>query len=146
MPSLGASDLDVFPLALGTNSFGWTASPATSRAILDAFVAGGGNFIDTADTYSYWAAGNAPHSDPPARGRPLSKHDPGRPPGASQRMTLATSANVRSFANKIRTVTNPNLRSLHFSARWSRSPLPPLVDGASSAAGPARRFSQAWVR
>jgi aryl-alcohol dehydrogenase-like predicted oxidoreductase len=49
MPSLGASDLDVFPLALGTNRFGWTASPATSRAILDAFVAGGGNLIDTAD-------------------------------------------------------------------------------------------------
>jgi aryl-alcohol dehydrogenase-like predicted oxidoreductase len=59
MPSFGASDLDVFPLALGTNSFGWTASPATSRAILDAFVAGGGNFIDTADTYSYWVAGNS---------------------------------------------------------------------------------------
>ena len=59
MPSLGASDLNVFPLALGTNSFGWTASPATSRAILDAFVAGGGNFIDTADTYSYWVAGNS---------------------------------------------------------------------------------------
>jgi aryl-alcohol dehydrogenase (NADP+) len=59
MPSLGAADLDVFPIALGTNSFGWTASPATSRAILDAFVAGGGNFIDTADTYSYWVAGNS---------------------------------------------------------------------------------------
>ena len=41
MPRLGASDLDVCPLALGTNSFGWTASPATSRGILDAFVAGG---------------------------------------------------------------------------------------------------------
>jgi hypothetical protein len=36
--------------------------------------------------------------------------------------------------------------SLPFSARWSRSPLPPLVDGASSAEEPARRFSQAWVR
>jgi aryl-alcohol dehydrogenase-like predicted oxidoreductase len=59
MPRLGASDLDVFPLALGTNSFGWTASPASSRAILDAFVAGGGNLIDTADTYSYWVAGNS---------------------------------------------------------------------------------------
>jgi hypothetical protein len=51
-----------------------------------------------------------------------------------------------SFANKIRTVTNPNLRSLPISARWSRSPLPPLSDGASSAAEPARRFSRAWVR
>ena len=59
MPRLGSSDLDVFPLALGTNSFGWTASPAASRAILDAFVGGGGNFIDTADSYSFWAPGNA---------------------------------------------------------------------------------------
>jgi aryl-alcohol dehydrogenase (NADP+) len=59
MPRLGSSDLDVFPLALGTNSFGWTASPAASRAILDAFVGGGGNFIDTADSYSFWAPGNS---------------------------------------------------------------------------------------
>jgi aryl-alcohol dehydrogenase (NADP+) len=59
MPRLGSSDLDVFPLALGTNSFGWTASPAGSRAILDAFVRGGGNFIDTADSYSFWAPGNS---------------------------------------------------------------------------------------
>lgn len=59
MPHLGPSDLDVFPLALGTNSFGWTASPEASAAILDAFVAGGGNFIDTADSYSYWIPGNS---------------------------------------------------------------------------------------
>lgn len=63
----------------------------------------------------------------PPFGRPPSKHDPGRPPGASQRMTLARTANMLSFANKIRTVTNPNLRPLPISARWSRSPLPPLV-------------------
>jgi aryl-alcohol dehydrogenase-like predicted oxidoreductase len=56
---LGLSDLDVFPLALGTNSFGWTASPETSRTILDAFVAGGGNFIDTADAYSFCVRGNS---------------------------------------------------------------------------------------
>ena len=59
MSRLGPSDLDVFPLALGTNSFGWTASPETSTTILDAFVAGGGNFIDTADAYSFWVRGNA---------------------------------------------------------------------------------------
>ena len=59
MPRLGSSELDVFPLALGTNSFGWTASPEASRAILDAFVGGGGNFIDTADAYSFWARGNS---------------------------------------------------------------------------------------
>jgi aryl-alcohol dehydrogenase-like predicted oxidoreductase len=38
--------------------FGWTADEATSFAIMDAFVAAGGNFIDTADVYSRWAPGN----------------------------------------------------------------------------------------
>jgi hypothetical protein len=51
-----------------------------------------------------------------------------------------------SFANKIRTVTNPNLPPLPISARWSRSPLRRWSDGAPSAAPPAQRFSQAWVR
>ncbi|HEY2654329.1 MAG TPA: aldo/keto reductase [Solirubrobacteraceae bacterium] len=59
MQRLGSSDLDVFPLVLGTNGFGWTASPQASRAILDAFVAGGGNVIDTADAYSFWVPGNS---------------------------------------------------------------------------------------
>ncbi|MFJ3906520.1 aldo/keto reductase [Streptomyces sp. NPDC090025] len=55
---LGASDLHVFPLALGGNVFGWSADEAQSFAVLDAYVAGGGNFIDTADVYSAWAEGN----------------------------------------------------------------------------------------
>ncbi len=59
MPRIGHSDLDVFPLALGGNTFGWTSDAATSHAVLDAFVAGGGDFIDTADGYSSWAPGNS---------------------------------------------------------------------------------------
>ncbi|MFF9346353.1 aldo/keto reductase [Streptomyces sp. NPDC014734] len=55
---LGASDLQVFPLALGGNVFGWTADEAQSFAVLDAYAAAGGNFIDTADAYSAWVAGN----------------------------------------------------------------------------------------
>jgi len=58
MTSLGRSDLDVFPLNLGGNVFGWTADEATSFALLDAYVAGGGNFIDTADSYSAWVPGH----------------------------------------------------------------------------------------
>ena len=58
MTKLGTSDLDIFPLNLGGNVFGWTADRQTSFAILDAFVAGGGNFIDTADSYSAWVTGN----------------------------------------------------------------------------------------
>jgi aryl-alcohol dehydrogenase-like predicted oxidoreductase len=43
---------------LGGNVFGWTADETTSFAILDAFVAAGGNFIDTANVYSTWAPGH----------------------------------------------------------------------------------------
>jgi|SRR6476661_1471129 len=56
---LGRSGLSTFPLVLGGNVFGWTIDEAASFAVLDAFVAGGGNMIDTADVYSAWAPGNA---------------------------------------------------------------------------------------
>lgn len=56
---LGTSDLEVFPLSLGGNVFGWTADEATSFAVLDAYTAAGGNFIDTADSYSAWVDGNS---------------------------------------------------------------------------------------
>ncbi|MFJ2586147.1 aldo/keto reductase [Streptomyces sp. NPDC087538] len=55
---LGPSDLQVFPLALGGNVFGWTADEAQSFAVLDAYAAAGGNFVDTADGYSAWVPGN----------------------------------------------------------------------------------------
>ncbi|WP_280900576.1 MULTISPECIES: aldo/keto reductase [unclassified Streptomyces] len=56
---LGSSDLEVFPLSLGGNVFGWTADEATSFAVLDAYTAAGGNFLDTADSYSAWVDGNS---------------------------------------------------------------------------------------
>jgi aryl-alcohol dehydrogenase-like predicted oxidoreductase len=52
MIRLGATDLDVFPLCLGGNVFGWTADEQQSFSVLDAYAAAGGNFVDTADTYS----------------------------------------------------------------------------------------------
>ncbi|MEV6018557.1 MULTISPECIES: aldo/keto reductase [unclassified Streptomyces] len=55
---LGASDLEVFPLSLGGNVFGWTADETRSFAVLDAYAAAGGNFLDTADSYSAWVEGN----------------------------------------------------------------------------------------
>lgn len=58
MTRIGNSDLDVFPLALGGNVFGWTADRDTSFAVLDSFRAGGGDFIDTADSYSAWVDGH----------------------------------------------------------------------------------------
>jgi aryl-alcohol dehydrogenase-like predicted oxidoreductase len=56
--TLGHSGLTTTPLILGGNVFGWTADQATSFAILDAFVAGGGRMIDTADGYSRWVPGH----------------------------------------------------------------------------------------
>jgi aryl-alcohol dehydrogenase-like predicted oxidoreductase len=55
---LGQSDLLIKPLILGGNVFGWTADRQASFAVLDAFVAGGGTLIDTADVYSAWAPGH----------------------------------------------------------------------------------------
>ena len=55
---LGRSGLMVAPLAFGGNVFGWTADEAASFSLLDAFVDGGFNLIDTADVYSRWVTGN----------------------------------------------------------------------------------------
>ncbi|GAA1983390.1 aldo/keto reductase [Kitasatospora viridis] len=55
---LGGSDLEVFPLNLGGNVFGWSADESASFAVLDAYTAAGGNFVDTADSYSAWVPGN----------------------------------------------------------------------------------------
>jgi aryl-alcohol dehydrogenase-like predicted oxidoreductase len=51
MVALGSTDLDVFPICLGGNVFGWTADEPQSRAVLDAYTGEGGNFIDTANSY-----------------------------------------------------------------------------------------------
>jgi len=59
MAKISTTDLDVFPLGLGGNVFGWTANQEESFAVLDAYADAGGNFIDTADMYSAWAPGNS---------------------------------------------------------------------------------------
>ena len=56
---MGRTGLKVAPLCLGANVFGWTADEPASQQVLDAYAAGGGNFIDTADVYSRWAPGNS---------------------------------------------------------------------------------------
>ena len=53
-----APDLDIAPLALGGNTFGWTSDDRESFAVLDAFIGGGASLVDTADVYSAWAPGN----------------------------------------------------------------------------------------
>ena len=56
--ALGRTDLQVHPLCLGGNVFGWSANAAQSQEVLSAYESAGGNFIDTADMYSRWHTGN----------------------------------------------------------------------------------------
>lgn len=55
--TIGNTDLQISPINLGGNVFGWTLDEQKSFEVLDGFVAGGFNFIDTADTYSWWVNG-----------------------------------------------------------------------------------------
>jgi aryl-alcohol dehydrogenase-like predicted oxidoreductase len=57
MPTIGS--LQVSPLCLGANVFGWTADRDASFSVLDAYVAAGGNVIDTADSYMWRVPGNS---------------------------------------------------------------------------------------
>ncbi len=59
MRKLGRTGLKVAPLCFGGNVLGWTTDERTSFDVLDAYVEGGGNFVDTADSYSRWAPGHA---------------------------------------------------------------------------------------
>jgi aryl-alcohol dehydrogenase-like predicted oxidoreductase len=70
---LGESGVMVSELCLGGNVFGWTADEAESHRILDAYLHGGGNFVDTADVYSRWADGNTGGESEVVIGRWLSR-------------------------------------------------------------------------
>src|ERR1700712_2688112 len=50
--TVGLSELRVFPIAISGKMFGWKADDETTDAILDGYAAHGGNFVDTADSYS----------------------------------------------------------------------------------------------
>jgi aryl-alcohol dehydrogenase-like predicted oxidoreductase len=81
---LGRSGLTTAPLAFGGNVFGWTADEATSFRLLDAFVGGGFNLIDTADVYSTWVPGHKGGESETIIGRWLKKS------GQRQRVLIAT--------------------------------------------------------
>ncbi|WP_329572351.1 aldo/keto reductase [Kitasatospora sp. NBC_01266] len=108
---LGPSQLSVFPFSLGGNVFGWTADEAQSFAVLDAYTAAGGNFVDTADMYSAWAPGNQGGESETILGNWL------RSRGNRDRIVVATKigrhpvATGLSAAN-IRTATEASLRRL----------------------------------
>ena len=66
---LGRSGLQVSPLALGGNVFGWTADERTSFRLLDAWVDAGLNLVDTADVYSRWVPGHSGGESETTRGK-----------------------------------------------------------------------------
>jgi aryl-alcohol dehydrogenase-like predicted oxidoreductase len=74
---IGDSGIEVAPLALGGNVFGWTADEKTSFAVLDAFADAGGTMIDTADVYSAWVPGHRGGESETVIGGWL-KRDPGK--------------------------------------------------------------------
>jgi aryl-alcohol dehydrogenase-like predicted oxidoreductase len=81
---LGRSGLQVTPLCFGGNVFGWTVDEATSFSLLDAWVAAGMNFIDTADLYSRWVPGHSGGESETIIGKWLKKS------GQRDRIVLAT--------------------------------------------------------
>ncbi len=81
---LGRSGLQVSPICLGGNVFGWTADEAMSFRLLDAWVDAGMNFVDTADVYSSWVPGHAGGESETIIGRWL------RQSGKRSRIVLAT--------------------------------------------------------
>src|SRR6476620_696581 len=91
---LGNSGLEVAPLAFGGNVFGWTADEPTSFQLLDAFVASGCNFIDTADVYSKWAPGNQGGESESILGRWLKKS------GKRHQVVIATKVGMEMGPDK----------------------------------------------
>ena len=61
--ALPGTDLSLFPLFLGGNVFGWSADEQQSFAVLDAYVAAGGNAIDSADSYAAWLGNGGGESE-----------------------------------------------------------------------------------
>jgi aryl-alcohol dehydrogenase-like predicted oxidoreductase len=84
---IGSSDLEIAPLVLGGNVFGWTADEAVSFRILDAFVDACGTMIDTADVYSAWVEGPEGGESEAVIGRWLA-----RDPAKRAKVQIATKA------------------------------------------------------
>jgi aryl-alcohol dehydrogenase-like predicted oxidoreductase len=92
--ALGRSSLRVAPLCLGGNVFGWTADESASFAVLDALVAAGLNFIDTADVYSHWAPGHSGGESETVIGKWLKRS------GKRQDLVIATKVGMEMAADR----------------------------------------------
>jgi aryl-alcohol dehydrogenase-like predicted oxidoreductase len=72
-------------------TFGWTAGEEASFAIMDAYVAAGGNFLDTADIYSRWIRGHGGGESERIIGRWLASR------GGRDRLVIATKVRGRMW-------------------------------------------------
>ena len=111
MGRIPGTTLEVFPLCLGGNVFGWTADERQSFEVLDAYLAAGGNFIDTADVYSAWVPGHTGGESETIVGRWMAKA------GARNQMIVATkvgmSPGLKGLSPRtIRTAAEASLRRL----------------------------------
>jgi len=91
---LGNSGLEVAPLGLGGNVFGWTTDEATSFQLFDAFVGAGFNLVDTADTYSGWVAGHKGGESETVIGKWLVR------PGNRRKIVIATKVGMKMPSGK----------------------------------------------
>jgi aryl-alcohol dehydrogenase-like predicted oxidoreductase len=88
---LGRSGLEISPIMLGGNVFGWTVDEQTSFEILDAFVDSGFNAIDTSDAYSVWVPGHAGGESERVIGKWIAAR------GRRERIVLATKVGARAL-------------------------------------------------
>lgn len=100
--ALGRTGLEIGPLVLGGNVFGWTADERTSFELLDAFVDAGLNAVDTADVYSHWSPGNRGGESETLIGRWFA-----RDPANRRKVVLITKVGAR-----------PGSAQRDLSARW----------------------------
>jgi aryl-alcohol dehydrogenase-like predicted oxidoreductase len=85
MERIPNTDLDVSGICLGGNVFGWTADRDDSFAVLDAYLDAGGNFVDSADSYSAFVPENSGGESESMIGEWLAAR-----PGARERTVIAT--------------------------------------------------------
>ena len=102
MRRIDGTDLNVFPLCLGGNVFGWTVNAQDGFAVLDRFAAAGGNFIDTADVYSAWVPGHTGGESETIIGNWMASR------GISDQMVIATKV---SMAPGLKGLSPPTIRS-----------------------------------
>ena len=111
MRNIPSTDLCVHPLCLGGNVFGWTADERESFAVLDAYAAAGGNFVDTADRYSQWVPGNRGGESEEILGRWMAAR------GNREQIVVATKVGSKSdrkglAADNVRAATEESLQRL----------------------------------